>query len=171
MGSGKSSVARGVAHALGRELIDADDWVEKEQGMQVAEIFERLGEAGFREIEERAVEKLCLQSGIVLSMGGGVVERECNRQRLWQAGKVFYLHASPKTLWSRLQGDETRPLLKTGDPLKVLDELLKKRLSWYSQAHETIETDMMTVDEVVTEALKRLRSQRHGDTLPFFKPA
>src|SRR6185503_13037955 len=54
-GSGKSSVGRVVAQLLATDFTDLDDWVEAEAGRSIPAIFERMGEAAFRQLERAAM--------------------------------------------------------------------------------------------------------------------
>lgn len=90
-GSGKSTVGRLVAKKMNRKFIDSDDEIVKEAGMSVPEIFEKKGEAAFREMESRAVQRVSSLHGLVISTGGGAVLSEKNRFFLKSNGKIVLL--------------------------------------------------------------------------------
>jgi shikimate kinase len=131
MGSGKTSVGRALARALGWPQVDLDAELERRHGLPVTEQFERYGEAEFRRREAIELER-CLRPGRVLSTGGGVVLRPENRQRL-KAALTIYLRASPQVLAQRLTGAQARkrPLLKDKSPLRVLARLSRERGAHY----------------------------------------
>jgi shikimate kinase len=138
MGSGKSSVARPLAEALGYRVIDADTVLERVAGRPIPEIFERDGEATFREIETAVLDQLAGWHSLVVATGGGVVSRAENWGRLHQ-GVVIWLDAPEELLLRRLRADSTpRPLLAAQDPAARLASLLEERRPFYSQADLTI---------------------------------
>lgn len=154
MGAGKSTVGQVLATRLGLVFRDSDEHIESVTGQTIPQLFEKLGEAGFRDHEESALESLTLQPGIVLATGGGAVLRRANRQRLSDRGTVIYLSASVASQLERTQGSD-RPLLRTADPGERLRTLLAERDPLYrSTAHQVIETDGQS-PEMVVEALLR----------------
>ncbi|MDY0329534.1 MAG: shikimate kinase [Thiomonas sp.] len=141
MGAGKTTVGRTLAQRLGLRFIDSDQEIEREQGCTIAELFARLGEAGFRDIEARAIDALTQREGVILATGGGAVLRPENRKALHERGTVVYLRASPDDLAHRLRHDRTRPLLQQGDARAKLHELFRVRDPLYREtAHFVIDT-------------------------------
>ena len=98
-GTGKTSVGACLAKTLGYACFDADVEIERIAGMSVKEIFEREGEAGFRDRETLVVGELSTRSGAVLALGGGAVLRRENRQAIRSPGSlVIWLQAGADTL-------------------------------------------------------------------------
>src|SRR6266851_4297715 len=104
-GTGKTTVARILAHRIGWTWIDADAALEERFGCSIRIIFEEEGEAGFRQKEAALLEELCCSREQVIATGGGVVLRAANRERLRAAGRVVWLTAAARVLWQRLQAD------------------------------------------------------------------
>ena len=141
MGAGKTTVGRTLAHRVGLRFIDSDHEFEREQGCTISALFSRLGEAGFRDIEARAIDALTQLEGIVLATGGGAVLRPENRKALHERGTVVYLRASPDDLAHRLRNDRNRPLLQQGDARAKLHELFRVRDPLYREtAHFVMDT-------------------------------
>ncbi|MGM0541889.1 MAG: shikimate kinase, partial [Pseudomonadota bacterium] len=127
MGAGKSTVGRLIADKLHYQFVDSDHEIEQRTGATIPMIFDIEGEAGFREREESIIDELTQRTEVVLATGGGVVEREKNRQHLRTRGFVVYLKSPVEALIQRTKHDRNRPLLQTENPGKVLAELMEKR--------------------------------------------
>ena len=106
-GSGKSTIGPLVAKLLGWTSQDADDWVETNAGVSIAEIFATQGEPAFRELESAAIRALAQQSRLVVSLGGGAPMAKSNQQQLSQSGKTIWLDAKPDVLWNRISRDDS----------------------------------------------------------------
>ena len=159
MGAGKTTFGRRVAASLEKPFIDCDMELERRLGCTISEIFEKEGEASFRDREQALLAELVLREGIVLGTGGGAVLREANREQLQRNGTVVYLHTTPKVLAKRLQRVTDRPLLRTSEPLAArLEKLYEIRDPLYRQtAHCVIES---TSD--VVAALSGIGNQASG---------
>ncbi len=156
MGSGKSTVSELLSDKLELELIDTDEAIEEAEGRKISEIFEQDGEEAFRDMETELMEMVISEHmrETVISLGGGLPVREKNRELLKRAGKVVYLRTSPETVYDRLKGDETRPLLKSEDPLARIKELQDKRGKIYEEAADIIvDTDGKSPEEVANEII------------------
>ena len=153
MGSGKSTVGRIVADALGCPFLDLDQLIEKKAGHGIPEIFAADGEAGFRKMEKIVLEQTVskyAQSTVVLALGGGTVTVPGAVKLLQEKTLCIYLKASFETLQQHLQGQtEGRPLAGEG-----MAERLAAREPLYGQAaHITIDTDGWTPEEVADEII------------------
>ena len=167
MGSGKSTVGRRLALALGRTFIDADRELEARCGVPITTIFELEGEPGFRRREAALISDLTRQPGLVLATGGGAVLLAENREVLQARGFVVYLKAGVQDLWLRLRHDRSRPLLRTPDPRRRIAELVEARDPLYqSCAHLTISTGRQPVERVVSDILAGLPPELVGDRDP-----
>lgn len=133
MCSGKSTVGKAFAEALGWDFLDTDELIEKQEGMSVAEIFEKKGETYFRERELEILKDLCNKKGLVISTGGGLGANPQALDLMKSSGLVVWLRVDFETFLSRCGGDKSRPLLKKGE--KELRELFESRSKVYGQAH------------------------------------
>jgi shikimate kinase len=131
MGSGKTAVGRRLANLLGKTFVDSDAEIEKRTGVDIRYIFEKEGEARFREREREVIADLTALSDIVLATGGGVVLDPANRERLAATGTVIYLETTIDTLVRRTKNARTRPLLLNDDPRAVLERLMAARRPLY----------------------------------------
>jgi shikimate kinase len=159
MGTGKSSVGKLVAHRLRFQLVDNDSIIIERAGMEITEIFEKLGESTFREYETRALESLEHLNRCVISTGGGAVLREGNRNLLRRIGLVVLLTAREDIIYDRVARNTKRPLLSTGDPRTSISEMLAERSAAYAAAAQvTVDTSDLTREQaaeaIVAEARK-----------------
>lgn len=150
-GVGKTTIGRRLANRLGADFVDLDAVIETEIGCPIRTYFEHQGEAAFRDIEARLLERaLAAESPCVFSTGGGAVLRASNRRAMHAGGTVMYLRSSPEHLARRLRNDTKRPLLQVDDPLKKLKELYAQRDPLYREAaHYVVETQRGSVATVV----------------------
>ncbi len=157
MGSGKSAVGRQLARRLGLRFVDSDDEIEARTGVDIAYIFEREGEAGFRAREAEVIDDLTGQDGIVVATGGGVILDAGSRERLRSRGRVVYLRTSVDQQLARTRRSANRPLLQNPDPRGTLARLLEFRAPLYESVAEcTIDTDGRKVKTVVQQIVQRL---------------
>ncbi len=152
MGSGKSTVGRRLAAALGRPFVDADTVLEQRCGVPISTIFELEGEEGFRRREAQLITELAQPAGCVLATGGGAVLNANSRALLHSLGFVVYLQAGVNDLWQRLRRDRGRPLLRASDPRARIESLVEQRDPLYREAaHCIIPTGRQPVDRTVSE--------------------
>jgi shikimate kinase len=133
MGSGKTAVGRRLAVLLGKEFFDSDAEIEKRTGVDIRFIFEKEGEARFREREREVIADLTALNGVIVATGGGAVLDPANRARLASTGTVIYLQASVDTQLQRTKPSRNRPLLMSDDPRTVLERLMAVRRPLYEE--------------------------------------
>ncbi|HET7797634.1 shikimate kinase AroK [Nevskia sp.] len=138
MGAGKTTVGRRLAEARRMEFIDSDQVVEARTGVNIAFIFEKEGEAGFRKRERAAIAELAERDGIVLSTGGGAVMDPDSRALLGERGFVVYLHASVEHQLMRTERTDNRPLLQVGDRRDTLQRLFTLRDPLYREIADLV---------------------------------
>ena len=158
MGAGKSAVGRQLARSLHFDFKDSDDEVEARTGVDIAFIFEKEGEEGFRKREAAAIDDLTRLDGVVLATGGGAVITEQNRSHLGGRGYVVYLYTSVEQQYQRTHRGRERPLLENGgDRRQVLEELLERRDPLYRDiADLVVETDGRKVHAVAREIISHI---------------
>ena len=158
MGSGKTAVGRHLARLLRFTFYDSDADIEARTGVDIAFIFEKEGEAGFRVREKESIDRLTRLESIVLATGGGAVIEEDNRRALAERGMVVYLATSIDQQLERTRHARHRPLLNDTDPESKLLELMQRRALLYAQiADFTVSTDSRRVQLVAEEIHQALR--------------
>ena len=105
MGAGKTSVGRALGLRLGWGFLDLDDRIEEREGQTVGQIFENLGESGFREAETAALQALLNESGSerrIVALGGGTFTRRQNIDLISEAAlPVIFLDGQAEELFQR----------------------------------------------------------------------
>ncbi|MDE6978891.1 MAG: shikimate kinase [Helicobacter sp.] len=138
MGSGKSSVGAQLARSLSRVLLDCDTLIEQTESMRIAEIFAKIGEAGFRQKERALAEWLAHNvRNAVIATGGGL---PIFYQEIRNLGVVVYLKTDFETIQARLSDEERakRPLFVDMQKARALYE--ERAQSYAACAHHTIDT-------------------------------
>ncbi|SFM13703.1 shikimate kinase [Shimia aestuarii] len=158
MGAGKTAVGRALAAKLGVAFLDSDAEIEKAANMTIAEIFARDGEPFFRAKESQVIERLLESERCILSTGGGAYLAEGNRAMIAEKGVAVWLNADVDLLWTRVRHKDTRPLLRTSNPRKTLEEIFAARVPFYQLAELPVATQagfsIEQTAERVIEALK-----------------
>jgi len=158
MGSGKTAVGRQLAKLLHLEFLDSDVEVERRTGVDIPYIFEREGEAGFREREREVIDSLTQLDNVIIATGGGAILLPANREHLSQRGRVVYLKTGIEQQLERTRHGRQRPLLYTDDPETKLRELMNFRAPLYeSIASVIVATDGRHVRAVADEIMHRLK--------------
>ncbi|ALJ80618.1 shikimate kinase [Ketogulonicigenium vulgare] len=134
MGSGKTAVGRAIAQRLSVPFRDSDQAIEAAAQSTIAEIFARDGEPFFRDREAEVIARLLTDEPAIISTGGGAFLAARNREKIEGAGVALWLDASVGILWERVRHRDTRPLLRTENPRKTLEELHKVRAPIYQLA-------------------------------------
>ncbi len=158
MGVGKSTVGRRLAARLGLPFADGDDEIERAAGMSVSEIFATMGEAAFRDGEARVMRRLLEGPRMVMATGGGAVLNTETRELLKANTVMVWLKADLKTVASRVQRRDTRPLLRGKDALQALTAMAEVRYPVYEQAHLTVDSGSGAHSEAVDAIIKALNT-------------
>jgi len=159
MGAGKTTLGRRLAAMLNLRFADSDHEIEARTGVEISYIFEKEGEAGFRQREARMIDELTSGCGVVLATGGGAIMCAENRRRLASRGFVVYLHASVEQQLSRTRRCRNRPLLQQGGHRRAtLERLFSLRDPLYREIADLVmETDhrnSRTVAQAITRAIE-----------------
>ena len=160
MGTGKTEVGKILSQKLGFVLIDADAEIEREQKTTITDIFNRLGEAAFRDMESAMIKRLSVLKKAVLSTGGGAVLRAENMDALRSNWVIVCLEATPETILSRTSTSKDRPLLQVADPLQKIRDLYEFRRPYYEKADIIINTDNISPLQVAEEIIKAVGSKK-----------
>jgi len=132
MGAGKSLCGRVLARRLGRCFVETDDMIAERAGRSIPEIFRQDGEEHFRQLEAETLDALK------------------------SLGTVVWLDGDFRELYERALRGGDRPMLEGRSPVEV-ETTYRQRTPYYRQAHLTIDTTGLGVDEVVGRLIRALR--------------
>ena len=113
-GCGKSSVGKRLAEQLDMKFVDTDEEIVLREGRSIPEIFESVGENGFREIEQQVIRDLSAYQHTVIATGGGAVLRQENIRLLRENGRLYFIDRSLE----QLIPTEDRPLSASREALE-----------------------------------------------------
>jgi shikimate kinase len=159
MAVGKTSVAKEVARRLGKGYVSTDELIVNKVNKSISKIFEENGERFFRELEKDAVKEASMMENVVIDCGGGVILHEENVKELKRSGIIFFLYATPETIFKRSLNElGVRPLLGKTFSLDNVKRLLEKRMPLYLDAADyivdTTDCNVEAVAEKVVSVLK-----------------
>jgi shikimate kinase len=156
MGSGKTTIGTLLARQLAWRFVDLDDRIEESAGLSIPQIFERLGETAFRQIEAdqlraalgRASE---FKQGTVIALGGGTYAQPGCPEFLRAAGvPVLWLDSPIEILLSRCMTMSGRPLFRDEASFRAL---YAQRLPSYQLADYRVDGSGEPA-EIVAEILR-----------------
>jgi shikimate kinase len=158
--SGKTTVGQRVARQLSWAFVDLDEQIERRSGRTIGDWFEQ-GEASFRQVEREVLASLlsgpeeAQAAGRVVALGGGALEDKVSRALCLARGFVVYLRASARQLAARMAPRTGRPLLdEAPDPVRVLDDLIRRREPNYASAHLVLPAGEMGPDDLAAAIIE-----------------
>lgn len=160
MGAGKSTVGRRLAKRLGLEFVDSDEEIERAADHKISEIFDRFGEASFRDGERRVIARLIEGPPKVIATGGGAFVNPETRKLILERCLAIWLDADLGTLAERVSRRNNRPLLRDKEPLPVLQDLATRRNPLYAEAHLHVRSDPSPHERAVDQILDAIRAWR-----------
>lgn len=140
MGAGKTSIGRRLGQRLSLPFVDADAEIETAAGSTIEEIFQRHGEAAFRDGERRVIARLLDNPIHVLATGGGALVDPSTRALIAARALSIWLRADLNLMLARVARRNNRPLLKEGDPRAILEGLMAQRYPLYATADIVVDS-------------------------------
>jgi shikimate kinase len=156
MGVGKTTIGRRLARRLEVAFVDADHEIETAAGMSVSDIFERYGEAHFRDGERRVIARLIDGAPRVIATGGGAFMNADTRALILEQATAVWLDSDIDTLAERVGRRNDRPLLAGRDARTVLRDLAAVRNPVYALAPIHVMSHPAPHEETVDAIVKRL---------------
>ena len=158
MGSGKSTIGKAVAGALGLPFRDTDSIIEEREEMPVSQIFIDKGEDYFRAVEKKVLRDELLNDGSILALGGGApISVDAQSALKVSSAPVIYLDISLASVAPRIGFNRDRPLL-LHNPRGQWQTLMEVRRPIYeSLANVVIDVNGKSQKQIVEEARGALK--------------
>jgi XRE family aerobic/anaerobic benzoate catabolism transcriptional regulator len=159
-GAGKSTLGALLSRALGAPFVELNGEIQRETRLPVSEVFNLYGQAGYRRIEHRCLERVLAEhDSAVISTGGGLVSDEETFKLLLANCYTVWLKARPEEHMSRVlaQGD-FRPMAGHQDAMDDLKRILAAREPLYRRADAVVDTS----GQAPEESLRALRDLVNG---------
>jgi len=158
MGSGKTTIGRRVAAALGRAFVDNDELLERVTGSTTAELAARDGIDALHRLEATTVlDALDAPTSAVIAAAASTIEdpgvRSALRGRAW----VAWLRADQATLAARMPGSSTRPFAGADPAVLVAEQSERRDASFAEVADAQFDTGLARPDQVVSQVLAAIR--------------
>ena len=154
MGSGKSTIGYLLSKSTNLSYIDIDKFIEKETGLKIYNIFEKNGEAYFRNLEEKITLKLLKSKRRIISLGGGGFINKNIRKEVLNNNLSFWLNWENSTIVKRILKSKKRPIAINSNE-NDLKKLISDRSKIYSEAHFKINCEALTKNMIVNQIIER----------------
>ena len=167
MGCGKTTLGEVLARQMGLPFIDLDEYIERKQGATIVEIFDKMGEKRFRELETAALCDVAAMSDVIVGCGGGTPCHGDNMALMNQAGTTVWLTTSPERITARLLLPEQkvkRPKfanLPDEAFLPLVKRELEARTPYYSQARLQFDSTDIETGPATERTARRLAILLH----------
>jgi XRE family aerobic/anaerobic benzoate catabolism transcriptional regulator len=173
-GAGKTTLGAALAERIGVPFIELDREIERESGVSLATIFDFYGQAGFRRMERRCLERVIeTQPRFVLATGGSIVSEPATFERLLSTCFTVWLRAAPAEHMQRVvaQGD-MRPMAGNRESMADLQRILAGREPLYRRADVQVDTSGKSPDAALAALAGAIpaerrptgRATRHADS-------
>ncbi|WP_407157802.1 helix-turn-helix transcriptional regulator [Bradyrhizobium sp. STM 3557] len=147
-GAGKSTLGKMLAERIGWSFVELNKEIERQNGLEVAEIINLYGQEGFRRMEQAALAQLLARKELmVLATGGGIVSEPVTYDLILKSFYTIWLKAEPEEHMARVrrQGD-LRPMADDRSAMAELRNILVSREPLYTRANAMVDTAGLSVD-------------------------
>ena len=153
MGVGKTTIGKALSEHLSMEFLDVDTIIEKKLNLTVQKIFEKNGEAFFREVEEEVTLQTLKDKNKIISLGGGAFMNPKIRDCVISNTKSYWLYLDLNLLEKRLINSRKRPLLINKNIRLDLEKIYNERKSTYSLANYKIDCNNLSTDLITKKII------------------
>jgi len=158
MGCGKSTVGKALARLMSFDFVDMDSYIERREGMSVAEIFAVRGEEYFRAIESEVCAELSRRHNTIIAAGGGALISQKNACIFKGSCIIIFLEMPFERLLLRIRKNASRPLAASSSDEQLLS-LYNERLPVYRYVADFCMEATGTPDEIANQILERIDMQ------------
>ena len=159
--SGKTTVGRKLADALGYDFLDLDQAIEARYHTTLPLFFKRYGEPMFRQVEMQMLHATDQMDNVVISTGGGTPCFGDNMQWINANGISIYLRLTEESICKRMESSrKCRPTVMALPPdqrQKFIHDQLQQRIPIYTQAQHTIVSDEMNTKDIVSSIVNTIK--------------
>lgn len=138
MASGKTTLGKGLANRLNREFIDLDEFIVKSENKTITELFDKIGEIGFRKIEHKYLLVIAQKSDCIIALGGGTPCFYSNMDIINSNGLSIYLKVPASEIQQRLhKNKKKRPIIAGKDEYELFEfmqQQIGEREKYYLKA-------------------------------------
>lgn len=150
-GAGKSTVGVILSKAMGKDFIDTDLLIQKEEGKLLQEIIDAKGIQGFLEIEEKTIISLKAANSVIAT-GGSVVYSQQAMGHLKKNSTVIYLQLPCSVIEERLSNMQSRGIAMEAG--QSLSSLYHERYPLYERyADRSLNCQGKDVEAIVTSIM------------------
>lgn len=126
MGAGKTTIGKRVSKKVDFKYIDLDDYIVEKSGKSIAQIFDENGENEFRRIESDSLKEILdNEKDVLISLGGGTLERDENVKVLKKCAKIIYISVPFNVCYTRIRNTD-RPLVKSLTESQLRDRYIAR---------------------------------------------
>jgi shikimate kinase len=161
--TGKTILGKMTAKALNLPFLDLDDLLEeqysKDRLFSFRELYMKLGETGFRELEIKAINSISMNKEGILALGGGTIENIRAMERVKKAALLVFLDTEEEVLYKRIKKNGFPSFLEKS-PEKLFHELFIKRRTLYSETADiTLKLTNESPEEVLHLLIKKIEDK------------
>ena len=153
MGSGKSTIGYLLSKNINFNFLDVDNFIEKEEGLKIYDIFQKKGESYFRNLEEKITLKLLKHDRKIISLGGGSFLNKNIRREILKNHISFWLNWKNSTIIKRILKSKKRPIAFNSSK-NNLEKLIRQRSDIYSLANYKINCETLTKNVIVKNIIE-----------------
>jgi shikimate kinase len=155
-GTNKAEIGKDLAHRLKMKLVDTDDIMKRESGLDLPEVLKKIGEKQFRSLENNIIKKILNVSNTVIVVGGGSILNEKNIKALRQNGSVVSLITSKINFKKNKFKDEKSQLLNQWNQVfQSAKSILNLKTPTFPAADYIIDVTDLSIEEASQKIIEK----------------
>jgi len=155
-GTDKLEIGKNLANRLKMKIIDTDDMMKKESGLDLPELLKKTGEKYFHSLENAIIEKISNVSSSVIVVGGGSILNKKNIKALKQNGLVVNLITGKLNFKRNKFKDEKFQLLNQWDQVfQSAKSFINLKTPSFSAADYIIDVTDLLKEEISRKIIEK----------------